>query len=66
MTTLREDLDSKIAADTKAIEAATADLALLNSQKTALENSGVLDVFAAEEPTWFAVLAARYGYAKSV
>lgn len=64
MTTLREDFDSKMAADSAAIEMAQKDLSILSDQKSALESVGLLDILSAEEPVWFAMVAARYGYAK--
>ncbi len=61
MSTLREQLDAKIAADAATISAATEDLNKLNAEKSALDVSGVLDVFTAEMPSWFPALASIYG-----
>ena len=64
MTTIREDLDSKIAAQQAIQATAQAEIDRLNTEKVSHESMGFLDKEESTISTWFDHVAARFGYVK--
>ena len=64
MTTIREDLDSKIAVQQAIQAAAQAEIDRLNTEKVSHESMGFLDKEESTISTWFDHVAARFGYVK--
>jgi hypothetical protein len=64
MTTIREDLDAKIAVQQSVITTAQTEIDRLQVEKVSHESMGFLDKEESTISTWFDHVAARFGYVK--